>query len=163
MFDAHANAIYAYVARRLGRDVAQDVVADVFAIALDRFHTFSPLKGTERGWLYGIANNRLRRHWRTERRRLRALARSSRVAERDVEPTSRVDDGVDAQRSAALVVAAIERLGPADRDLLAMYAWERCSYREIAAALNIPLGTVGTRIARVRTLLRADLLEGEVG
>jgi DNA-directed RNA polymerase specialized sigma24 family protein len=49
MFDAHANVIHQYAARRLGPDAAEDVVAEVFAIALDRFHTFTPLKGTERG------------------------------------------------------------------------------------------------------------------
>ena len=74
-FDDHADAIFAYAARRVGPGLAVDVVSDVFLVALDRFESFDPDLGGARGWLFGIANNVLRRHWRTEARRLRALAR----------------------------------------------------------------------------------------
>ncbi len=66
LFDTHADVIFSYAERRVGATTAHEVVGDVFLIALDRLSTFDPTLGTERGWLYGIANNVLRHHWRSE-------------------------------------------------------------------------------------------------
>jgi RNA polymerase sigma factor (sigma-70 family) len=75
----------------------------------------------------------------------------------------RAEEGIDAERAADLVVAAIGRLSAEDRDLLALFSWQGCSYQEIATALGIPPGTVGSRINRIRVLLRIELPEGVSG
>ena len=61
--------------------------------------------------------------------------------------------------------AAVERLEPEFRTVFVLHAFERRSYRDIAAALGIPQNTVGTRLLRARRKLRALLLGGreEVG
>jgi RNA polymerase sigma-70 factor (ECF subfamily) len=77
LYDDHVDAVYAYLARRVGADVALDVLADVFEAAFAQLDRFDPARGSERAWLFGIATNLLRRHWRTEQRRLLAWRRAS--------------------------------------------------------------------------------------
>ena len=58
-------------------------------------------------------------------------------------------------------MVAIDRLPSRDREVLFLFAWEQLSYAEIAEALDIPVGTVRSRLNRVRTVLRE--LEGPAG
>ena len=160
LFDDHADAIFAYAARRVGPGLAVDVVSDVFLVALDRFESFHPDLGGARGWLFGIANNVLRRHWRTEARRLRALARYTSFIENTGDPHVAVDRRLDAQSDAARVIERVIHLPEDDRDLVIMFAWQRLAYADIAAAMDVPVGTVRSRIHRLRRQLGADPSEG---
>ncbi|MCU1394748.1 MAG: putative polymerase subfamily sigma factor [Ilumatobacteraceae bacterium] len=162
LFDLHAASIHRYAARRVGIDVAADVVSDVFLIALDRYDTFVPERGGARGWLYGIANNVMRRHWRTEQRCLAALARHDAASLPFVDPLLAVDRRIDADAEVERVVRNVAALPPEDRDLLTMFAWERLSYADIAEAMGIPVGTVRSRLNRVRRQLGELRVEGVV-
>lgn len=155
-FDAHVDTIHRYVARRAGDDVALDVTAESFRVALEQFDRFDPSRGDERAWLYGIATNQLRRHWRTEQRRLRTQLRADARATVPGDPLVAVDDRVDAERDVERVLDAIDRLDPDDRDLLVLTAWEHLSSREIAQALGIPASTIRARLHRIRAQLRID-------
>jgi DNA-directed RNA polymerase specialized sigma24 family protein len=75
LFDTHAQALFAYAARRLDSALAEDIVAETFGLAIQGAGRFDPALGNERAWLFGIASNLIRRHWRTEQRRLSALVR----------------------------------------------------------------------------------------
>ena len=75
LYASHVDALHAYVARRVGRDVAADVVAEAFRIAIEDLGRYDAARGSQRAWLFGIATNLLRRHWRTETRRLTAMSR----------------------------------------------------------------------------------------
>lgn len=150
----HVAGVHVYVARRLGRDLAADVVADVFRIAFEGADRYDAERGSERAWLMGIATNRIRRHWRTEARRLRAMARSGNALERSVDSTSLVVDRIDAQMEAVRVLEAVAGLDGEDRDLLVLVAWEGCSYEEVASMLALPIGTVRSRLHRIRHKLR---------
>jgi RNA polymerase sigma-70 factor (ECF subfamily) len=155
-FDSHVDAVFAYLARRVGPDLARDLVAEVFRLALERFDDYDTALGTERGWLFGIGTTLVRRHWRTEERRLRALERSARLLVPASDPLAGVDDRVDAAAAAARVVRAVRQLPPDDRDLLVLVAWERRPHAEVAAVLGIPAGTVASRLSRIRARLRAE-------
>lgn len=155
-FDRHVDTIHVYVARRAGEEIARDVTADTFRVALEHFDRFDPGQGGERAWLYGIASNLLHRHWRTEQRRLRAQLRSAGGQLDLPDPLLAADDHMDAQRDLARVLVAAERLDAVDRDLLILVAWERCSSTEAACALGIPPGTVRSRLNRIRMKLRND-------
>lgn len=155
LFDEHVDAVYGYVARRLGRDTAADVVGDVFEIALTRFDRYDDARGSERAWLFGIATNLIRRHWRTEQRRLRA---THRVANRPTVPgdslldvAGRIDASIEAER----VMVAVGELAPDDRDLLLLVAWEDTPYQVCAEILGIPIGTVRSRLHRIRRELHS--------
>src|SRR5215831_2297951 len=77
IFERHFDAVFGYARRRVGADLAEEIVTDTFTTAFDRRRSFDPARGDARPWLLGIAANKLRRHWRTERRRLAAYARSA--------------------------------------------------------------------------------------
>ena len=76
LFDRHAPAIHGYIARRLGRDTADDLMAETFLLAFrgrDRYDQDYP---DARPWLYGIATNLIGRRQRDEVRFFRAMART---------------------------------------------------------------------------------------
>lgn len=155
-FDRHVDTIHRYVARRAGEEVALDVTAETFRVALERYERFDPARGDERAWLYGIATNLLRHHWRSEQRRLRALVRLGSATAAGGDPLVHVDGRVDAERDVRRVVLAMEQLDADDRDLLVLVAWEHLSSAEISAVLGIPASTVRARMRRIRSVLRAD-------
>jgi DNA-directed RNA polymerase specialized sigma24 family protein len=80
LFDAHANDVFTYASRRVGVDVARDVVSEVFVIVIKNVGHYEPDLGSQLSWLYGIANNVLRHYWRAERRRLNLLAKEYRLS-----------------------------------------------------------------------------------
>ena len=152
-FDRYAPSLAAYATRRVGAATATDVVADTFRVALEQRSAFDARRGDERAWLYGIATNLIRRHWRTEERRLRTQARSVAIDARPVDPLLDLVDAVDARRSYERVVEAVIRLDPDDRDLLVLVAWEGMTSAEASAVLDVPAGTVRSRLHRIRTRL----------
>ena len=93
----------------------------------------------------GTATNVLRRHWRTEERRLRAYAAVASTPDQTCDPLVAVEAAVDAQRRLARLVDAVCALSPDDRDLLVLTAWEGMSSGESAAVLGVPAGTVRSR------------------
>ena len=154
LFVSHAAEIFGYAARRLGPDTGADVTADVFIVAMERWHSFDPSLGTELGWLYGIASNLIRRHWRTEERRLRALAAAQSRLNTSADPLLRVEQRADAAAHLAAVVAAIVAMSADNRDLLLLTAWEQLGPADVAEVLGIPVGTVKSRLSRIRASLR---------
>jgi RNA polymerase sigma-70 factor, ECF subfamily len=159
-FEAEFASLHRYLRRRVGPSAADDLAAQTFATAFtewDRFDASRPL----RPWLYGIAANLVRHYWRAERRMLRAYARTGvdPVTTDDEETVERVD--ADARRRA--LAAVLAELRPRDRELLLLHAWAELSDSEIAAALSLPVGTVKSRLHRVRRRLRNRLgPEGQV-
>jgi len=75
LFELHFDAIYGYLARRVGPDLARDLASETFTRAFAGRGRYDPRQGEVRPWLFGIASNLLRRHYRDEERRLRAFAR----------------------------------------------------------------------------------------
>jgi RNA polymerase sigma-70 factor (ECF subfamily) len=158
LFDRHADEIYRYVARRLGPDVATDLVAEVFLIAFRNRGSFDPGRAQARPWLYGIAVNVIRGHRRTETRRLRTLAQAPWPGGTDSERfEDRVVERVSAQRLRPALARALGTLSAAERDLLLLVAWGDLSYDQAAQALGIPGGTARSRLARLRAKLRKSL------
>jgi RNA polymerase sigma-70 factor (ECF subfamily) len=156
-FDRHVDTIHRYVARRAGDEVARDLTAETFRIAFERFDRYDPNQGSERAWLYGIATNLLRRHWRSEQRRLRAHVRHATVSEAVAgDPLVGAETRIDAQRRLRHVVDVIEQLDPDDRDLLILVAVGGCTSAEAGRALDLPAGTVRSRLNRIRAQLRTQ-------
>jgi RNA polymerase sigma factor (sigma-70 family) len=158
IFDRHGPHIHRYVARRLGHDAADDLLSEAFVAAFRRRRSYARDCVDARPWLYGIAANLIRQHRREEVRRLRLQA--SARAERDQPgPADAADDRVSAQASRKPLLAALAGLAHRDREVLLLVAWEDLSYPEVAQALNIPIGTVRSRLHRARRQMRADLPE----
>ena len=154
IFERHFDAIFAFTARRLGRDLADDVGATVFVEAFVTRVRFECDRGDARPWLYGIATNLIHRHRRTEGRRLRAYARAHPPT--DGEPID-LEQRMDAEAMGARLATALRALAPNDRDALLLLAWAELSYDDIAVATGVPVGTVRSRIHRARQRVRAEL------
>jgi RNA polymerase sigma-70 factor (ECF subfamily) len=153
IFARHFNAVHAYLCRRVGDAVADDLAAATFAVAFERRRAFRHSADSARPWLFGIATNLMRNEWRTERRALSAIARVS----ADTTGVALFADPVERREQAAAVARALSELDSDQRDVLLLFAWEGFSYEEIACALEIPVGTVRSRLARARERLRARL------
>jgi RNA polymerase sigma-70 factor (ECF subfamily) len=158
LFERHHAAIHRYVARRLSRTCADDVAAQAFCIAFDRRRQLVEQRPDcpIAPWLFGIATNLVRRHRRDERRQLRAYARLGTDDARP-EPLSDSDDRLDARRAAPQIARALASLSRDERDVLLLYALADLDYQGIAEALEIPIGTVRSRLARARTRARRHL------
>jgi RNA polymerase sigma-70 factor (ECF subfamily) len=156
IFDRHYATVHRYAARRLGAQLADDVAAQTFEEALRSRHRFDVAQASARPWLLGIATNLIRHHFRTEHRRLTAVARLA--ADPDTaDHAAAIPGRVDAELAAPLLRAVVAALPAGERDVLLLFAWADLSYDEIAAALHIPPGTVRSRLNRARTRLREQL------
>ncbi|HUD36368.1 MAG TPA: RNA polymerase sigma factor [Streptosporangiaceae bacterium] len=156
IFDRYFAEIHGYVARRLGSDVADDVAAETFATAFGDRRRFDASRGAVRAWLYGIATNHVGRHRRREVREYRAIRRTG-EAPAEEGPADRVAAQVSAGAMRGRLAGALAGLSAADRDVLLLIALAGLSHAEVAAALGIPYGTVGSRLSRVRRKLRDQL------
>ena len=154
IFDRHFDAIYSYLHRRVGRDLADELAADTFTLAFER-RSSCRASGSVLPWLYGIATNLASQRWRSEQRRSRAYGRSGvdRWVEYDDEAVARADGSALRARLAS----ALAEMRPRERDALLLYALADLSYEEIALALEIPIGTVGTWLHRAREIARREL------
>jgi RNA polymerase sigma-70 factor, ECF subfamily len=160
VFRAEYMPLRAYLYKRLGNPLAEDLAAETFAIAYRRWEDFDSSRPV-RPWLYGISANLLSHHWRTERRRLRALARSGPEPVRDENDATTAR--ADAQKQRRALAAALAELRPDDREALLLHAWGYLGDAEIAEALTLPVGTVKSRLHRAREQMENRLAaSGEV-
>ncbi|MGY0004138.1 RNA polymerase sigma factor [Micromonospora sp. I033] len=158
IFDRYYPAIHGYATRRLGRDLADDVAAETFLVAFAHWRRYDTTQHSARPWLFGIASNLIAGHQRTEARRYRALARAERTDRNSHDgPADQVAVRLDAQAVRGRLAAALEEIAPADREVVLLVAWADLSCEEVARALEIPAGTVRSRLHRARRRLRAAL------
>jgi len=143
VFDAHFQAVYAFAARRVGAELAEEVAAETFARAFAARAKYDR-RGDPLPWLLGIASNLMRRHWRSEKRRLHAYARS-------IGPET-TEDPLCAREA----IEAVARLPRRQREVVLLHVWADLSYDQIARALDIPIGTVRSRLNRARGALGQD-------
>ncbi|MCP2336222.1 RNA polymerase sigma factor [Actinomadura rupiterrae] len=155
LFDRHGGRIHDYAARRLGVQAAEDITAETFYTAFRRRGSYDRTQPHARPWLYGIASRLIARHHRAEERYLRALHRTG------VDPLPEPMDDAVVERVAAQaerrLAGAVAKLNPGDRDVLLLVAWGDLSYEEVATALEVPIGTVRSRLFRARRKIRAAL------
>ncbi|MEV4642330.1 RNA polymerase sigma factor [Actinoplanes sp. NPDC049548] len=158
LYEAHAAALYRYAYQRVGEQTAQDVVADTFLAAFRQREAYDVRRAPVRPWLFGILTRKLARHYRTEKARYRALARTAADAVQDG-PADAVAARASADAVRAPLAKALRRLSQADRDVLLLIAWCDLTYEEVATALDVPIGTVRSRLHRARRKVR-DALGG---
>jgi RNA polymerase sigma factor (sigma-70 family) len=155
-FQQHFPSIYLFISRRVGTALAEDLAAETFATAYRRRASFDPERGSLRSWLYGIATNLVRNHWRAEQHLLALDARL--LPEIDLSDSSdAADQRVIAALLAPRLAAALGLLTRDQRDVLLLHAWAELSHEEIAAVLGIAPGTARSRLSRARASLREQL------
>lgn len=163
LFDRHAPHIYRYLARRAGRQVADDLVAETFLAAFAKRDRYDLGHPDARPWLYGIATNLVGQHRRDQARQDR-ITQAAAAAEPEVPGhADRVAADVTAQAMRTLLEGALAVLSAGDRDVLLLIAWEQLTYQEVSRALTIPVGTVQSRLHRARTKVRQVLAGTDAG
>lgn len=149
IFERHFDEIHRYLRRRHPGD-AEELAAEVFTVAFDARARYQRQGDSARPWLYGIAARLLARRWRKETRALRAHGRSGGRREPVADDFADAVERADAHRQSALIADVVAKLNQGDRDVLLLYALSDLSYDEVALALEVPVGTVRSRLARAR-------------
>ena len=149
LYRSSRDDLYAYIAGMLrDRSAAEEVTAAVFEKAFRKRRRFDSGRGSARAWLFGIARNAA----------IDELRRRGRRAELTADPADPDAPAPDAlaEHSArrATVAAALGRLAPRDRELVAMKFFAGLTNAEIAAVLGISESNAGTTLHRVITKLR---------
>ena len=164
VFREHFAPVHRFISRRVGQALAEDLAAEVFATAYRRRAAYQPGRGSLRSWLYGIANNVVRGHWRDEQQLLELDARLARDLPVPVAQfADAADERVIAATLAPRIAGALAALNREHREVLLLHAWADLSHEEIAAALGIAQGTARSRLSRARAALRAQLGEFDFG
>ena len=156
LVERHQRVLFGYLARRIGRDHAEDITSETFTRAFAQRHRFDTTRDDARPWLFGIATNLLRNQARSEVRQLRAYTRHG-ADDRSHDDHAASDARLDAAARTRELAAALESLNPGDREALLMFAWNDMSYEDIAEALGIPVGTVRSRLNRARRIVQQHL------
>lgn len=154
IFDRHFNDIFRYVARRLGRQAAEELAAEVFLVAFSRRQRYDTNRADARPWLFGIAS---RLACNQRRRELRMWAAYNRVIAMSRSEAGDSDPG-DALISKQ-VLAALVSLSKEVRETVLLYAWADLSYEQLAEALEVPVGTIRSRLNRARGQFQRALQE----
>jgi RNA polymerase sigma factor (sigma-70 family) len=156
LFDRHWDAVYRYCRSRAG-EAGEDLAAETFRLAFDRRGTYELDRADSRPWLLGLATNLIRNHLRGCDRGRRAVGRLG--ADRCEDHAEVAMGRAEAALLGPALAQALDGIPDCDRDALLLMAWNDLSYREVAEALDIPIGTVRSRISRARLRLRTRLAE----
>jgi RNA polymerase sigma factor (sigma-70 family) len=153
LFERHARAIYNYCFRRIGkRATAQDLLSIVFLEAWRRRDKELPADKVL-PWLYGIATNVVRHQRRSERRFAAAL---NRLPKAGADPDFADDSAefLDLERQAQKALGLLQALPRREQDVFVLCVGMELSYEDAALALDLPVGTVRSRLSRARARLR---------
>jgi RNA polymerase sigma-70 factor (ECF subfamily) len=154
LYERHARAIQSYCLwRTADLQAAEDATSTVFFEAWRKRQRLTLSSDSAAPLLLGIANNVVRRHWRSLRRHRDALERMRNVGRIPNDLEAEAIARVDAIKQLREGGEAIRQLPRREREVLALLAWSDLSYGEIGEALGLPIGTVRSRLARARTRL----------
>jgi RNA polymerase sigma-70 factor (ECF subfamily) len=155
LIDQHYESLYRYACRLSGSAAdAEDLTQETFRKAIPRLPQIRD-EGKAKGWLFRILRNAYLHKIRDDKRqRVVPLDSAGELAERNgaatelppVEP--------------AAIQAALNDLDETFRTPLILYYFEEFSYRDIAEQMDLPIGTVMSRLARAKSHLRAKLFPG---
>lgn len=150
----HHVVLYRYAFRLAGnQDDAEDLVQQTFMIAQQKLHQLrEPSK--VRNWLYTILRTCF---LKSQRKQSPVPAAMLELNVNDIPQNNENDENIDGER----LQLAINELADEFRVVVLMYYFEECSYREIAEKLELPIGTVMSRLSRAKGHLRAILLAAE--
>ena len=150
IFSRHYGSVYAFCARRLGRDDAPDATAEVFTVAWRRMGRV-PEEPETLLWLYGVARNVVSNQRRTATRWTRLKAKA--VAEPALEAYMHPDT----------IEPLVARLRDEDREILLLAAWEGLGPAELGSVLGCSANAAAVRLHRARERLSAAWDEAEGG
>ena len=152
LHDEHATAVLAWIrTRSADPGDAEEIVAETLVKAWRHYDQFDPSRGNERAWVFGIARNVANDHYRKAQRNLRLVAA--------LEVDEPVSDDVSQLAEASVVHDALMELSHSHRQVIVEAYFGGRTIREIGERLDIPSGTVKSRLFYAMKALRASLEE----
>lgn len=156
----HTRLVYGACYRFTGRaDDAHDLTQDVFLRVFRSLHTYQPKAGAFRTWLIRLTRNLLIDHYRKTKKDqvLDALEDEAYHLEQTSGATARADSMLKGREAGELLQRGLGKLSPDLREAVILRDLQELEYREIAQSLDIPEGTVKSRINRGRRELARHL------
>ncbi|MCB9670557.1 MAG: RNA polymerase sigma factor [Alphaproteobacteria bacterium] len=151
LFDAHGAWLLRVTERLCGRrDLAEDLVQEIFLVAWKRRHEIEDMQGI-RTWLYRVAVNVVRHRHRSENRYGNVLARFKHLL---WGTTSGADVSLERYQRGQQVHDIIAKLSPKQREVFVLYELEELEGAEIAAILDISVNTVWSRLRLARAAFK---------
>ena len=156
LYRRYSGQLFGFACNALGdRELAEEVVQDVFARAWRHANDYDPRRASVRTWLYSIARNRV-----VDARR-RAAVRPGVAGSAEPETPAELDRTLEHAVLRWQVAAALARLSPEHREVIRLAHYGGLTLREIAERKGIPLGTVKSRTSYALRSLRLILDEME--
>jgi len=160
LYEKHGRALLRFSAAMCrSRQVAEDLVHDTFVALLREPFSFDPALGTVYGYLCGVLRHRVSRHYRQQKRWV-ALDTEDESAEPQAPAQHPADEIARSEQTAAFRRAMLE-LPLQHREIIALCDLEELPYATVANVLQVPIGTVRSRLHRARALLTIRLVSME--
>lgn len=147
----HYAAIYRFCARRIGPEAAQDAAQETFLTAQKAIRKFDQ-RSSLSTWLFGIAHNLCRNE---ARRRRSDMSYDHAFCEEHGDPSP---EGSLVNREA--LRRAMTKLSVEHREVIVLHELEEMTYEQAASVLNVPVGTVKSRLHHAFLNLRTFMADG---
>ncbi|HLF61506.1 MAG TPA: sigma-70 family RNA polymerase sigma factor [Acidimicrobiia bacterium] len=152
LFRTHHQAVLSYCRRRMAATDAEDVAADVFAVAWRRLDDI-PEGEAAKAWLMAVAYMTIGNHRRGSTRRLSLGDKLA--AQRGGEPET-PETRVASSEEDLRLLTSLEKLRASDQEILKLVAWDKVSHAQIATVLGISVAAVDQRVSRARSRLKKE-------
>lgn len=157
VFDRHSAAVYSHALSRTasGPD-AEDIASLTFLEAWRKRGQVRFVNGSAKPWLLSVATNLCRNHARALRRHHAQIAKLPHDSN-PIDTAETALSNIHRRELQRTVAAALGRLRREEHEVICLCDLAGLSYGEVAGAINVPVGTVRSRLSRARTHLRQIL------
>src|SRR4051794_1991403 len=157
LYRRYAPELFGFATNALGdRELAEEVVQDVFAQVWRRADSYDQRRASVRTWLYAIARNRIIDVHR------RAAVRPKLADDDALDTAAEVDAALDQAVLRWQVTSALSRLSPPHREVIRLAHYGGLTMREISERTGVPIGTVKSRTSYALRHLRLIFDEMEI-
>jgi len=155
LYDRHSRAVYNFLYRRTASwSDAEDLTSVVFLQAWRRREEVVLDRDSALPWLYRTADYTVRNEWRSKLRFRRAVAAAQLLSENVRDHADEVAGRVDGDRLIRAARESLKRLPKQQREIVELCIWAGLDQQAAAVALDVPIGTVRSRLSRARKQLR---------
>jgi RNA polymerase sigma factor (sigma-70 family) len=160
LFKRHFDSVHRFCVRRVGLARGEDLAGETFRRAFEYRERYESEQASALPWLLGIAMNLVRGELRSSATRNRVHLRLISIAGAlAADPVGDALAALDAREELVSVARLLATLPEDDVEALLLHVWDGLSYSEVAETLGIPIGTVRSRLSRLRRRLESMLAE----
>lgn len=155
LYDRHSRSVYNFLYRRTGSwSDAEDLTSAVFLHAWRRRTEVVVDRDSVLPWLYRVAEYTARNEWRAKTRYRRAVAAAGVLTENVRDHADEVAGRIDDSDQLRAARESLKRLSRPEREIVELCIWAGLDQQAAAVALDVPIGTVKSRLSRARKHLR---------